>query len=148
MSYQEKRSIMALISNILIFGIYSVYIYHLHLDGDIDLVSNFSHWGLVFVILIPISIIANIIIHIIFHIIIKIANDEDDPGITDERDKMIELRATRNSHYILMIGFLLSMGALAMEMPVYVMFMILIGSGFVSSIADEISKLVYYRRGF
>ena len=90
---------------------------------------------------------AQIIIHIVFIIINKIITDEDAPKITDERDKLIELKSIRISHWIFVLGFLLAMGAMAIEMPVWVMFITLIYAGFVASIAAEISKIYFYRKG-
>ena len=66
--------------------------------------------------MIPIAIVAQIIIHIIFAIINKMVTNEDMPTTDDERDKLIELKSTRISHWIFTIGFMLAMGSQAIDM--------------------------------
>jgi hypothetical protein len=94
-----------------------------------------------------VSIAAKVIIHIVFSIINTIATNEKEPSFTDELDKVIGLKATRNSHYVFMIGFLLSMVPLIMDMPPYVMFITLIAAGFVSEVVGTVTQLYLYRRG-
>ena len=147
MSYQEKRSIVSIISSLLIFGIYSMYVFRKYQEGGHVLANDLSFWATAFLILIPVSIAANIIMHIVFYIINTIATNECEPSITDERDKLIELKATRNSHWIFVFGFFLAMGSLVLNMPPAVMFIVIAVSGLVSSIVDDLSQLHYYRRG-
>lgn len=101
-----------------------------------------------FLVLIPVTIVSQIIIHIVFTIINKIVTNEDMPTLSDERDKLIELKAIRISHWIFITGFLLSMVSQVIGMPPYAMFIILIASGFVSAIISEIAKIYFYRKGF
>ena len=75
------------------------------------------------------------------------ATNEKEPSFADELDKLIELKATRISHYVFVLGFLLSMGSLVMNISPSVMFSILILSGFVSELAGIITQLYLYRRG-
>ncbi|MBK8808256.1 MAG: hypothetical protein IPO21_17175 [Bacteroidales bacterium] len=88
-----------------------------------------------------------IIVHIVFAIINKIVTQEDLSSISDERDKMIELKAVRIAHWIFIIGFMLSMGFLAMGKEIWVMLITLIASGFLASIISETAKLYFYRSG-
>ena len=76
MHYQEKQNIVNIISGLLITGIYSIIIYNRQMDGIIDLTSDYSKWGIIFLIFIGVSIVARIIIMIIFHIINAIATRE------------------------------------------------------------------------
>ena len=94
------------------------------------------------------SIVAKIIIYILFSIVNMIATREEEPSITDERDKLIELKATRNSLYVFGAGFLVAMGSLVMEMPPSAMFIILICAGIVSEMISDLSQFYFYRRGF
>lgn len=147
MSYQEKRSLVSAISSVIIIGLYSLYVYQNYIAGNIAIINDFKFWGKSFLYLIPISIVAQIVIHIIFAIINKIAADEEDPEITDERDKLIELKSIRISHWIFTAGFVLSMGTLSMGMQPWVMFVTLIISGFIAAVAAEGAKVYYYRKG-
>lgn len=148
MSYQERRSLVNLISIILITAVYSAYMIQRYPEGSAYSPEVFHFWGAFFLILIPVSVIARIIIYIIFHIINAIATREEEPPITDERDKLVELKASQNSLYVFMIGFVLAMVALVVGMPPAAMFIILICSGVVSEMVGDISQFYFYRRGF
>jgi hypothetical protein len=67
--------------------------------------------------------------------------------VEDERDKWIKLKATRNSSYIFSGGFVLSVLALAVGMPVYGIFIAFIGTGLLAEIVDNSSQMYYYRKG-
>jgi hypothetical protein len=110
----------------------------------------FRFWGAFFLILIPVSIVAKIIVYIIFAIINTIATRQEEPSMsmTDERDRLIEMKSATNSFYVFIAGFLLAMGSLVIEMPPSVMFIILICFGVLSEIVSEISQFIFYRRGF
>jgi hypothetical protein len=147
MSYQEKRSIVSMLSTILITAAYFFYILHGVRIGSLDPANVFRFWGWVILILIPVSIVARIIIYIVFSIVHTMATKECDPPFNDERDKLIGLKATRNAHWVFVVGFLLAMVSQVAGMAPSVMFMVLIGFGFVSDLAGEISQLYFYRQG-
>jgi hypothetical protein len=146
MSYQEKRSLVTLINIVLILGLYCLYVMHKYHDTIISNPNDFKFWGKIFLILIPVSIIGQIINHILFGIINKVVTNEDIPIISDERDKLIELKAIRISHWIFTFGFLLSMVTQVMGMQPWVMIITMVGSGFVASCASEIAKIFLYRK--
>jgi hypothetical protein len=147
MGHQEKQSIVSIIGSVLIMVFYSLYIYRNYIQADMDLLNDFQFWGKSFLYLIPVSIGVQIAIHIVFAIANRIITQEDMPDITDERDKLIELKSIRVSHWIFIFGFMLAMGSLAVGMKPYVMFLTLISSGFLASLASEITKIIYYRKG-
>jgi hypothetical protein len=145
---KEKRIIVSSISSILILGLYSLYVYHRYMAGNSDIINDFRFWGRAFLFLIPVTIVAQILIQIVFTIINKIVTDEDVPTITDERDKLIELKAIRISHWTFILGFFVAMSSQAIGMQPYIMFILLILSGFGASLASEIAKIYFYRKGF
>ena len=65
MTYQEKKSVVNIISALLITGIYALIVYQRHLAGRFDLTQDYSKWGTIFLIFIGVSIVARIIIYII-----------------------------------------------------------------------------------
>ncbi len=145
---KEKQILASLFTSVLILGFYSFFVYENYISGNPEIINDFKFWGTAFLILIPISIVAQIIIHIIFHIINKMVTNEDIPDFEDERDKLIELRSIRISHWIFTAGFLIAMGSQAFGMQPWVMFVLLIASGFSAGTISEIAKFYYYRRGF
>lgn len=147
MSYQERHSIVNLISTIAITVLYSAYMLQRYPQADPYSPEIFRYWGSFFLVLIPVSIIARIIIEIIFTILNTIATREEVPPITDERDRFIALKSTRNALYTFTAGFLIAMVALVMDNPPATMFIILIGAGVASTVVDDLSQVYFYRRG-
>jgi hypothetical protein len=147
MSYREKENIINIFSGLLITAIFVWVVYQRHLDGRIDLTDDFQLWGKLFLIYAGVSIVARIIIYIIFHIINAIATKNDKIPDEDERDKLIKLKATRNSHYTFSIGFMTAIIYLALGFAPYVIFIVFVISGLVAEIIDNGSQMYYYRKG-
>ncbi|ANE45843.1 hypothetical protein SY83_05470 [Paenibacillus swuensis] len=147
MTYQEKKSIVSLISTILIFGFYCLYMYPQFPEWKVESTETFRFWGSFVLILMLISIVAHIIISIIFNIVYRITTREIEPKFADELDKLIELKAYRISFFVFIVGFLLAMGSLVIDRPSQAMFIILIASGFLSDLTGSVTKLYHYRKG-
>ena len=147
MSYQEKKVFVSIISNILIFTLYSLYAIKNAEEGSITSASDFSFWGSFILVLLPVSIVAKVIIHIGFVIFNKIATNEDEPSFEDEFDKIIELKADRISLYVFFLGFILSMVPLVSDLPTYLTFLLLILFGFLSDLTGRIAQLYFYKKG-
>lgn len=148
LSYQEKRSIVYLISTLLIIIIYTIYVFQKHPDKSLNPEPDFRFWGITVLLTVPAQIVVNIITHIVFNIINTIATRETGPSFADERDNLIELKANRNAYIVFMVGFLTAMGTLALDMVPYVMFHLLLASLFAASITWSCSQFYFYRRGF
>jgi len=147
MDLKEKRILVSLISSVLIMAFYWLYVYYNFIEGNPALLNDMRFLGKAFLIMIPVAIGAQIVIQILLAIAFKMAgHDEIDP-IDDERDKLIELKSIKISHYIFILGFMLAMGCLAMGMHTRIMIFVLIASGFVASVVNELLRLWYYRKG-
>jgi len=147
MSYQEKNVIISMVSSLLILACYCLYVYYYHNAEIMAQPTNFRFWGKTILVFIALSIGIRIAILILFAIVNAIITREKDPGLSDERDKLIELKSMRNSHWLFSLGFIVAMVALAYGAQPYWMFIIIIASGFVSEMVDSFSKLYYYRKG-
>lgn len=147
MSYQERRSLVNLFSGILITVLYSAYMLQRYPQAEAYSPEVFQFWGSFFLILIVVSIVARIIIYILFAILNAIIQQEQEPDITDERDRLIELKSMRNGFYVFILGFVGSMVTVAAGQPPAVMFIALLGAGFVSDMFSTISEFFFYRRG-
>ncbi|HKJ79726.1 MAG TPA: hypothetical protein VKA10_09325 [Prolixibacteraceae bacterium] len=148
MSYREKENIINIFSGLLITAVFAWAVFQRHLDGRIDLTDDFQQWGIIFLIYAGVSIVARIIIYIVFHIINAIATREQDIPAEDERDKLVKLKAIRNSHYSFSVGFMVAIIALAVGLPAYSLFIIFVISGVISELIDNGSQIYYYRKGF
>lgn len=148
MSYQENRIIAYLISTLLVVGLYSFYVFQKYQEGSFDSTTISSFWGSVILIVIAVQIVLSIITSILVSIIRAIATREEDPSLSDERDRLIDLRANRISFSVFGIGFVLAMITLALGLPPLVMFNLIVYSLFGAGIIGYIAQLYLYRRGF
>jgi len=148
MSYQERRALVSVFSSLLITALYSAYMVQRYSAAGAYSPEVFRFWGAFFLILIPVSIVAKIVIYILFSIFNNIATREQEPSLTDERDRLIDLKATRNSLVAFTAGFLVAMTAVALNQPPAVMFSIFIVSGVLAELASDLSQFYFYRRGF
>ena len=147
MTYHEKKSLVNILTTFLVYGIYYTYVYQAYQDLTMTTDEQLQFWGKTLLIAIPITIGAKIIVHIGFTIMHTMITQEKHPGMEDERDKLIELKSTRNSFFFFGIGFLSAMIAIASGYPIQTMFIMLICGGFSSELFENLSKLIYYRRG-
>lgn len=147
MDIKEKRILISLIGSVLILGFYAYFVYSRYIAGNPDILNDFRFWGKSFLILIPVAIVIQIVIQIVFAIYVHATSREEIDPVEDERDKLIELKAIKISHYLFIVGFMLAMVSLALGFKPWIMFVVLISSGFIASIANEIARLYFYRRG-
>ena len=147
MSYREKENIINIFSGLFITGVFAWIVYQRHLQGRVDLTDDFQAWGKLFLVYAGVSVVARIIIYIIFHIINAIATRVEKIPAEDERDKLIKLKALRNSHYSFVVGFMVAIIALAIGLPTYSIFIVFVISGVISELIDNGSQIYYYRRG-
>jgi uncharacterized membrane protein len=147
MEQKEKQVLVSVIASLTIIVFYSLWVYSKYIESNPEVINDLRFWGRSFIVLIPVAIITQIVIHILFAIINKIVTGEDLSDKDDERDKLIELKSLRVSHWIFIVGFTLAMGAVALGMELWVMFVTLIFSGFLSDLISSSVKIWYYRKG-
>jgi hypothetical protein len=147
MTHQEKNNIISMITSIIVSVPYLIFIFNKYQAENLALPEELKFWGAAILILIPLRIISEIIVYIVFAILNTIITGEDEVEITDERDNLIALKSTRNSYYMFIIGFVISLIAITVSSSPSAMFMILIITGVVSEFTDILSKIYYYRKG-
>jgi hypothetical protein len=148
LSFQEKSVIVSLLTSTVVYAVFAVLVWQRYRAGSFDTDSVLVFWGRALLILIGLQIIFQVVTQIllaIFHTIVT--GEEEDPSFEDERDKLIELKATRNQFVMFGAGVLLATAALAFGLSVTVMFVTLIAFLIIAELFSSVSKLVYYRRG-
>ncbi len=136
-----------MLSMIVVLGIYYWSVFERFNSQVMTTDEQLQFWSKAILIAIPVSIITKIVVMIIFVIINYIITREKMAGFEDERDKLIELKATRNSYIIFGIGFFVSLAVLAFGYPPKYMFISIILGGIASEIFDNLSKFYYHRKG-
>ncbi len=164
MSYQEKRTVMGLITGIAFIIIYLFYITGKYSSG---MLAPDDYRGLAISMLkfTGISVVLIIISQILFHIFMSIGmaavsavrdNVCDEKEIErnikiemteDERDKLIDLKSVRISFVISGVGFIAALFSIVLNYSPAVMMNIMFLAFFTGSIVEGIAKLVYYRKG-
>ena len=147
MSFQQRQTIVSLLTTLLLAAIFFGYVLPRYPVGNPYSAGVFHFWGVAVVVLIPVSIVVNIIVNIVFSIIYSMAVHEKVASFADERDRFIEARAFRITVYVFTFGFFLAMGSLVLNMPPSVMFIVLMGSGYVAGLAGNLSQLYLYGKG-
>jgi len=150
MSFQEKNITVSLVNFILILGFYLISLFLMIQGESFNSTNVFRLWGIIIVIAVVVTIFATIITHIVSAIIQAIKTKEEPhiENISDERDKLIDLRGTKVTYFVSSIGSFFSMLTFAFGQPPLVMFTLLIFFGVVAQIIGDIFRLRLYRRGF
>jgi ABC-type bacteriocin/lantibiotic exporter with double-glycine peptidase domain len=164
MSYQEKRSLLTIIVGFFILVSYSIYAYTNYQNGSI-LADDLPAWAtriLIFIgIGIGLTIITQILFHIIYSIVIAIHEKSLNPEmsdkdiekivkqtmITDEMDKLVELKSLRVGFAIAGIGFMLSLLFILLGYAPMIMMQTIFISFSFGSICEGLMQIFYYRRG-
>ena len=147
MAYQEKKSIVNMVSAVVVPAIYFWYVFRNAPDAGLSTDELLKFWGRTMMIYMPVMIGSRIIIHIVFGISNAIITKEHVPG-TDERDKIIELKSKNIGQYIFGLGLILAMASQAMSMSVDTLFLSIIIGGIVSELVENLLQLKFYSRGF
>lgn len=164
MSYQEKRIIVSIVSGLLILGAYFLYTYQKYQSGMI-IEGDLKFWAGAMLLFIAIGIVSTIIIQIIFHILLSVTmavkakvnnQDCDDKEIeksiqsemvTDEMDKLIELKSSMVGFIVAGIGFVLALILIFLDYSAVVVLNVMFVSFSVGSIMEGFTQLYFYRRG-
>lgn len=164
MSYQEKRTVVSILSGVLLLGAYCIYCFGKYQSGAVA-ADDLKFWAGTMLLFIGIGIVATIVIQIVFHILLSVAIavrekiKDDTCGdkeienmigsemVTDEMDKLIELKSMRISFGFAGIGFILALVSLVLDFSPAVMINILFVSFSVGSLVEAFTQLYFYRKG-
>jgi len=136
MSFREKSAWISLVLIVLVFGPYFWLVGRSFAGGDH--VHAGTQFGL---------IVLFIVLEIVVHIAIAIQSPRDAQAPIDEREDLIDLRATRVAFYILFGGALLSIFTMHFRMTVWGLSQCVLFSIVVAELVKFSSQIVFYRRG-
>jgi len=164
MSYQEKRTIVMIVTGVMVLAAYCIYAFG-QVQAGMVAAGDLKYWARTMLIFIGIGIAATIVIQIIFHILLSIttaiSKKIQDPNfdekeiektielemVEDEMHKLIELKSTRISFFITGIGFVFGLLSLLLDYPAEVMLNIMFISASLGSLVEGFTQLYFYRRG-
>lgn len=149
MSIQVQKAVFNFVTTILLMGGFLFYTFGIHGDINLPKGSEIQFWGIFMLKLTGVMIVAKIILFIMFAIFKKVRSggkDEEDLDFIDERDKLIEMKSDRYSHWITMLGFITSMVPLSMGYGVQYMFLTILIFGFVSAVMTDVFKIYFFNK--
>lgn len=146
-----------MITGFILTGIYISYA----LSEAAPAASDLSSWAIALLIFIGANIVLGIIVQIIFHIVLaigiaareKMLEDESADRVIkaslveDERDKLITLKASQFGNYGAGIGFIISLGFLALGVPVVVALHMMAGAFLLGSVIEGVASIYLNERG-
>lgn len=146
MSYQVRSKAVSLVSGLLILVFYSTNLFRMNQNGNFNSVNVYNLWATIIVLSIIITVVSHILVNLLYGLVRIIRTKEVERFITDERDKFIVLKGTRNAYLAFGLGVFMSMGTLVINMSPLVMFNLLIFSGILAKIIGDCSRIYLYWR--
>ena len=134
LSFQEKSLWFMFVSLVAAFGFYFTTVLP---TATLDVMP---HQVMVFVLAVGLLVIMQIVGHIVIAIV-------DRHSATDERDRLIGLKSTRNAAYVLATGVFLALCAALVMQGNFVFMHVLLGAWVLAQLVEIASQLYLYRRG-
>ncbi len=164
MSYQEKRSVVSILSGVILLVVYILNVLGRYRQGTLP-EADLKAWATTILIFIGIAIAAFIIIQIVFHIMLSVSiavskavkdgvtdNEELEKSIQanmieDEMDKIISLKASKISTIVYGVGFLVGLIALIMNYSAVILLNSIFISFCLGMVIEGFAQIYYYNRG-
>ena len=160
MYYQQQRTLVGIMGGLAVLVAYCIYVLG-KVNAGVAGLDDLKFFAVTMLTFIGIGVVLAIVIQIVFHILFSVGvavreRDKDDKQVEsainaamveDERDKIIDLKATRITFLISMIGFVAGLILLAMDYQPAVMLNLLFIAINLGSVAEGVAKLIYYKVG-
>ncbi|MFC1760121.1 hypothetical protein ACFLZD_01210 [Candidatus Neomarinimicrobiota bacterium] len=140
MSYKEKSILTSLILTVIIFGFYFIKVFGTISPTDSGLVNG--------IVLFVGAVLYIVLLEMILRIILPIFHKNEPKDSDDERDKIIQLKATRISYLILVLGMFFAIIFLLLSLTQLLIANIILLFFIVAEITGFSIQLFYYRKGF
>ena len=137
MSFREKSAWVTLTAILLVFLLYIT-----HAPNVFG--RDPGHWELHVV---GVSILAFIVIEIVTHVVLYLRFPKDARTPKDERERLLDLKATRLAAYVFVLGTFVAImmphwGATGFAVTLYVVLAFV-----VAEVVNYTARIIYYRRG-
>ncbi|HEV3061774.1 MAG TPA: hypothetical protein VGY48_26215 [Vicinamibacterales bacterium] len=138
MSFREKSAWISFVSILLVFGAYFWNVARV-LGGR---VGQDAAYGISIGLL-----IAFVLLEIVLHIAVAIQAPDEARAPRDERERLIEMRATRVAFQVLVVGALAGVGTLHVTRSAWVMSQVVLLAVVVAELVKFGGQIFYFRRG-
>jgi hypothetical protein len=137
MSFREKSAWISVVLILVVFGPY------FWLVGRSLAGAGHVHGGTQFAL-----ILLFVVLEIVLHVAIAAQSPRDARAPKDEREHLIDLKATSSAFYVLFGGALLSIFTMHFRVNVWTLSQFVLFSIVVAELVKFISQIVLFRRGF
>ena len=138
MSFREKSAWISFVTILLVFGAYFWNVVRV-LGGQVDYGAAFKvEVGL---------LVAFVVIEIVLHIAIALQAPDEARAPRDEREWLIEMRATRVAFQVLVVGALAGVGMIHLTRSVWAMSQVVLLAVVMAQLVKFGGQIVYFRRG-
>lgn len=151
MSFNQKNYTTAFVNFTLILGWFCFRVTQMMQNETLTQANVFRLWAIVIALAILGTILAIILVHIISSAILVMRTGDKNAKIEDledERDKLIDLKATQVTYSASSLGVFTAMLSFALGYPPLVMFNLLIFFGILAQVIGIATRLILYQRGF
>jgi hypothetical protein len=139
MSFREKSAWISFVLIALVFGVYFARILHL-LPAALGRVNTIR----LFLFLVA----GLVLLEIALHVAIAIQSPRDARTPKDERDRLIDMKATRVAFPVLLVGAFATIGTQHLDMSRWQMAHVMLFGIVVAELTRFGAQIVYHRRGF
>lgn len=162
MSYQEKRATTEILTSLAVLGAYCIYAFGVQ---DFSTATPLKTWAGSMLIFMGINIGLNILVQILFHVLYSVSiavkeqmhnaefNEErverliEAEFVKDERDRLIDLKATRISFIVSSLGLGAGLILLVLDFPPAVMLNVMYFTLYTGSFIEGAAEIYQYRKG-
>ena len=156
MPYQAKKTLISLVSSLIILVLYIT-----NILPQIGTLTNISDWAKIMLVHIGLGAIITIILHIIFHIYLSVSiaikeRDKDDKAIErsinqemveDEMTKLIDLKSLQVGCIVTGIGFVSGLVLLSIGYNMILVLNIMFLSFFIGSVIEGLVNIFFNLKG-
>lgn len=138
MSFREKSAWISFVTILLVFGAY-FWVIRQVLRGEVEYRAAFNvEVGL---------LVAFVLLEIVLHIAIAMQAPNEARAPRDERERLIEMRATRVAFQVLVVGALAGVGTMHVTTSAWVMGQLVLLAVVVAELVRFGGQILYFRRG-
>lgn len=156
MPYQAKKTLISLVSSLIILVLYIT-----NILPQIGTLTTISDWAKIMLVHIGLGAIITIILHIIFHIYLSVSiaikeRDKDDKAIErsinqemveDEMTKLIDLKSLQVGYIVTGIGFVSGLVLLSIGYNMILVLNIMFLSFFIGSVIEGLVNIFFNLKG-
>ena len=146
MSFEERNTFTALLTDLLVVGLFVWQITTRHATGAFDGPDGYAVWARLVLIMIGVSILASIALTILITLAFRILRGEAmPPHLVDERDHLIRLRGTQVTLVLASAVFVAAIAALAYGAGLFLTLNLMLAAFALGSVGGSCTRFALQR---